>query len=86
KLMEDTTKQAERFGTRFVQAMVAEVDLSQRPFKVTLDNGTSFQTKTLIAATGAAAKWLGLPNEMRLVGRGVSACATCDGFFFRNQE
>jgi thioredoxin reductase (NADPH) len=86
QLMEDTTKQAARFGTRFVQAMVAEVDLSKRPFKITLDNGTSFHTQTLIAATGAAAKWLGLPNEMRLVGRGVSACATCDGFFFRNQE
>lgn len=86
QLMEETTKQAERFGTRFVQAMVTSVDLSKRPFKITLDNGTSFETKTLIAATGAAAKYMGLPNEMRLVGRGVSACATCDGFFFRNQD
>lgn len=86
QLMEETTKQAERFGTRFVQAMVTSVDLSKRPFKITLDNGTSFETKTLIAATGAAAKYMGLPNEMRLVGRGVSACATCDGFFFRGQD
>lgn len=86
ELMEQCTKQAERFGTRFVQAMVTKVDLSKRPFTITLDNGTSFQTQTLIAATGAAAKYLGLPNEMKLIGRGVSACATCDGFFFRGQD
>jgi len=86
ELMEQCTKQAERFGTRFVQAMVSKVDLSKRPFTITLDNGTSFQTKTLIAATGATAKYLGLPNEARLIGRGVSACATCDGFFFRGQD
>ncbi|RZA04305.1 MAG: FAD-binding protein, partial [Proteobacteria bacterium] len=59
KLMDDTQKQAERFGTRFVQAMVAEVDLTKRPFKITLDNGTVFHTETLIAATGATAKYLG---------------------------
>jgi thioredoxin reductase (NADPH) len=86
ELMDQCTKQAERFGTRFVQAMATKVDLSKRPFKVTLDNGTSFETKTLIAATGATAKYLGLPNEMKLIGRGVSACATCDGFFFRGQD
>jgi thioredoxin reductase (NADPH) len=86
ELMELCTQQAERFGTRFVQAMVTHVDLSKRPFKVTLDNGTSFETKTIIAATGASAKYLGLPNEMKLIGRGVSACATCDGFFFRGQD
>lgn len=85
-LMEACTKQAERFGTRFLQASVKKVDLSKRPFTITLDNGTSFQTKTLIAATGAVARYLGLPNEQRLIGRGVSACATCDGFFFRNQD
>lgn len=85
-LMEACTKQAERFGTRFLQAAVVKVDLSKRPFTITLDNGTSFQTKTLIAATGAVAKYLGLPNEQSLIGRGVSACATCDGFFFRNQD
>jgi thioredoxin reductase (NADPH) len=86
KLMEDTTKQAARFGTRFVQAMVTKVDLSKRPFTLTLDDGTTFQTKTLIAATGATAKYIGLPNEMKLIGRGVSACATCDGFFFRGHD
>ncbi len=86
ELMEECTKQAERFGTRFVQAMVSKVDLSKRPFTITLDNGTSFQTKTLIAATGATAKYLGLPKEQELIGRGVSACATCDGFFFRGQD
>ncbi len=86
ELMDQCTKQAERFGTRFIQATVTKVDLSKNPFTITLDNGTSFQTKTLIAATGATAKYLGLPNEAKLIGRGVSACATCDGFFFRNQD
>jgi thioredoxin reductase (NADPH) len=86
ELMEQSTKQAERFGTRFIQANVTKVDLSKRPFKITLDDGTSFETQTLIAATGAAAKYIGLPNEMKLIGRGVSACATCDGFFFRGQD
>lgn len=86
ELMERCQKQAERFGTRFVQATVTKVDLSKRPFTITLDNGTSFQTKTLIASTGATAKYLGLPSEKKLMGRGVSACATCDGFFFRNQD
>lgn len=86
ELMEIGTKQAERFGTRFIQAQVTSVDLSKRPFKITLDTGESFHSKTVIAATGATAKYLGLPNEMSLVGRGVSACATCDGFFFRGQD
>ncbi len=86
ELMEVTTRQAERFGTRVVHATVTKVDLSKRPFTITLDDGKTFQTKTLIAATGATAKYLGLPDEMRLIGRGVSACATCDGFFFRGQE
>ncbi|MGZ3741755.1 MAG: thioredoxin-disulfide reductase [Bdellovibrionota bacterium] len=86
ELMEVTTRQAERFGTRVVHATVMKVDLTKRPFTVTLDDGKTFQTKTLIAATGATAKYLGLPEEMRLIGRGVSACATCDGFFFRGQE
>ncbi len=86
ELMEICTRQAERFGTRLKMATVTKVDLSKRPFTVTLDDGSSFQTKTLIAATGATAKYLGLPDEMRLIGRGVSACATCDGFFFRGQD
>lgn len=86
ELMERCQKQAERFGTRFLQATVTKVDLSKRPFTITLDNGKTFQTKTLIASTGATAKYLGLPSEKKLMGRGVSACATCDGFFFRNQD
>lgn len=86
ELMDITTRQAERFGTRVVHATVTKVDLSKRPFMVTMDDGKTFRTQTLIAATGATAKYLGLPEEMRLIGRGVSACATCDGFFFRGQE
>lgn len=86
ELMEMCTKQAERFGTRFKQAQVTRADLSKRPFTLTLDTGETITTKTLIAATGATAKYLGLPNEMKLIGRGVSACATCDGFFFRGQD
>ena len=86
ELMEICTRQAERFGTRVLHATVTKVDLTKRPFTITLDDGKTFQTKTLIAATGATAKYLGLPDEMRLIGRGVSACATCDGFFFRGQD
>lgn len=86
ELMDICTRQATRFGTRFLQASVTKVDLGKRPFKITLDDGSSFSTKTLIAATGATAKYIGLPDEARLIGRGVSACATCDGFFFRNQD
>lgn len=86
ELMEVCTKQAERFGTRFMNATVTKVDLSKRPFTITMDDGKTLQTKTLIASTGATAKYLGLPEEMKLIGKGVSACATCDGFFFRNQD
>ena len=86
ELMDVCTKQAARFGTRFLGAYVTKVDLSQRPFTIFLDDGRSFQTKTLICSTGASAKYLNLPREKELLGRGVSACATCDGFFFRNQH
>lgn len=86
ELMDVCTKQAERFGTRFVQATVTKIDFSKRPFRVHLDNGTSFETKTLIAATGATAKLLGMEQERKLMGKGVSACATCDGFFFRGHD
>ena len=86
ELMNLTRKQAERFGTRFKQGDVQKVDLTQAPYTLTLADGTEVKTKTLIIATGASAKWLGLPNEKRLGGRGVSACATCDGFFFRKQD
>jgi thioredoxin reductase (NADPH) len=86
ELMDVCTKQAARFGTRFISAFVTHVDLSKRPFTVTLDNGKVFKTEALICAMGASAKYLGLPRERELLGRGVSACATCDGFFFRNQH
>ncbi len=85
-LMTAFRKQAERFGTRFAQGKALRVDLSKSPFTIELADHQIVKTRTLIIATGASAKWLGLPNERRLMGRGVSACATCDGFFFRNQD
>ncbi len=84
-LMMGMKKQAERFGTEFLNTMVTSADLSKRPFKITCANGDSFETETVIISTGASAKYLGLPNEKELIGRGVSACATCDGFFYKNQ-
>lgn len=86
ELMEVCKKQAARFGTRYKQNVVTKVDLSSRPFVLELDNGEKLRTKTLICATGASAKYIGLPRERELIGKGVSACATCDGFFFRNQD
>lgn len=85
-LMVAFQKQAERFGTRFVTGNVQKVDLSRRPFTLTLSDGKQIRTKTLIIATGASAKWLNIPTEKRLMGKGVSACATCDGFFFRGMD
>jgi thioredoxin reductase (NADPH) len=85
-LMNQFRKQAERFGTRFFTGRVTKVDSSKRPFVLHLDNGTTVKTSTLIIATGASAKWLGIPTEKTYYGKGVSACATCDGFFFRNQD
>jgi len=85
-LMEEFRLQALRFGTRFIQAQVVAVDLSQRPFELKISNGESIFAQALIVATGASAKWLGLENEKRLLGKGVSGCATCDGFFFRCQK
>lgn len=86
EMMVGFRKQAERFNTRFKQGDVQKVDLQKRPFTLTLADGSEIKTKALIIATGASAKLLGLANEKRLMGRGVSACATCDGFFFRNQD
>jgi len=86
ELMQNFRKQAERFGTRFKQGDVQKVDLQKRPFTLSLADGSEVKAKTLIISTGASAKLLGLKNESRLMGRGVSACATCDGFFFRNQD
>jgi len=85
ELMEQFRKQAERFGTRIVTADVTAVDFSSRPFKVWVD-ADDYQAESIIISTGASAKWLGLPDEERLRGHGVSACATCDGFFFRDVE
>jgi thioredoxin reductase (NADPH) len=84
QLMDDMRKQAERFGTRFQAGMVASVDFSGRPLKVTLDGGDTLEAESVIIATGASAKYLGLESEQKLIGRGVAACATCDGAFFRN--
>ncbi len=86
EMMVNFRQQSERFGTRFKQGDVQKVDLSKRPFTLTLADGSEVKTQTLIISTGASAKLLGLKNESRLMGRGVSACATCDGFFFRNQD
>ncbi len=86
EMMELFRKQAERFGTDIRYGMVTKVDLSQRPFKVEVDESQQLLAETLIIATGASAKWLGIPSEEKLNGRGVSACAVCDGFFFRGKE
>jgi thioredoxin reductase (NADPH) len=86
ELMSEFRKQAERFETRFVQGRVVKADLSQKPFALEFSNGTKVQTHALIIATGASAKWIGLPSEKRLMGKGVSSCATCDGFFFRGMD
>jgi thioredoxin reductase (NADPH) len=86
ELMNDMRKQAERFGTEYLTADVDEVDLRHgSPFAVTVGDQT-YWARTVIVSTGATARWLGLPGEERLIGRGVSSCATCDGFFFRDRE
>lgn len=85
-LMEQMQKQAEHVGTRMIYDTIVEVDLSRRPFRATGDSGDVYVAETLIIATGAQARWLGLPSEQKFRGFGVSACATCDGFFFREKE
>lgn len=84
ELMVETRKQAARFNTRFITKNITKVDFSSRPFKMWIDNDL-YQSHAVIISTGATAKYLGLENERRLIGRGVSACATCDGAFFKNQ-
>lgn len=84
-MMEKFEAQARRFGTELIPEDVISIDFSKRPFKVTTDSG-EYQARAIIISTGASAKWLGLPSEQRLQGRGVSACATCDGFFFKNKD
>ncbi len=85
ELMDKMRRQAERFGTRFVLGEVTRVDLSRRPFQLWQDDQL-YTADALIVATGASAKWLGIPSERAYRGKGVSACATCDGFFFRGVE
>ena len=84
-MMEDMKKQAERFGTDIRWGEIAEVDFSERPFKVKTDDGKDILAETVIIATGASARWLGLPSEKEYNGYGVSACATCDGYFYRGK-
>ena len=84
-MMEDLKRQAERFGTDVRFGVATEADLSKRPFKVTIDGSKIIESDALIIATGATAKYLGLPDEKKYAGSGVSACATCDGFFYRDK-
>ncbi len=85
-LMEQMRAQAEHVGTRMVNDTITAVDLSRRPFRLTGDSGTTHTCDSLIVATGAEAKWLNLPSEQKFRGYGVSACATCDGFFYKERE
>jgi len=85
-LMEEMKKQAEHVGAKMVWDTIASVDLSRRPFRLTGDGGAIYSADALVIATGAQARWLGLPSEEHLKGKGVSACATCDGFFYRGKK
>jgi thioredoxin reductase (NADPH) len=85
ELMDNMRQQAERFGTKILSNIVTKADFSTQPYKVWLDNGEEIQSNTIIIATGASAKYLGLSDEQKYMGQGVSACATCDGFFYRKK-
>ena len=85
ELVENMKRQAERFGAYYMEGSVLDADLSQRPFKLNIE-GSEVLTRTLIVASGASARWLGLPSEQALIGHGVSSCATCDGFFYRGKK
>ena len=85
ELMDNMRQQAERFGTKILSNIVTKADFSAQPYKVWLDNGEEIQSNTIIIATGASAKYLGLSDEQKYMGQGVSACATCDGFFYRKK-
>ena len=85
ELMQMMKKQAERFDAEYRTKTVSEIDTTSRPFKITLESGEEILAETAIISTGASAKYLGLENEKELIGRGVSACATCDGFFYRDK-
>jgi thioredoxin reductase (NADPH) len=85
ELVENMKKQAERFGAEYMHGAVLEADLSKRPFRLRVEHEW-IETLTLIIASGASARWVGLPNEQKLIGKGVSSCATCDGFFYRGKK
>lgn len=85
ELMENMRQQTERFGAQILSNIVTKADLSSQPYKVWLDDGQEVQAKSIIIATGASAKYLGLSDEQKYMGQGVSACATCDGFFYRKK-
>ena len=85
ELMQDLKKQAERFGADIRFGLATKADLSKAPYKVTIDDEKVIEADTIIIATGATAKYLGLEDEQKYMGMGVSACATCDGFFYRNK-
>jgi len=85
ELVENMRKQAEHFGAEYLHGSVVEADLSKRPFRLLIDDEWH-ETRTVIVASGASARWLGLPNEKKLIGHGVSSCATCDGFFYRGKK
>src|ERR1700732_1104114 len=84
-LVENIKKQAEHFGAEYLHGTVIEADLSKPPFRLKIDNEWH-ESRTVIIASGASARWLNLPNEQRLIGHGVSSCATCDGFFYRDRK
>ena len=86
EMMQDLKKQAQRFGTQVRYGMVTKVDFSKRPFSLEIDGSKNIEADTVIIATGATAKYLGLPSEEKFRGQGVSACATCDGFFYRKKD
>lgn len=85
ELVENMKKQAEHFGAEYIHGSVVEADVCKRPFRLLIE-GEWYETRTLIIASGASARWLGLPNEKKLIGHGVSSCATCDGFFYREKK
>lgn len=85
ELMDNMRKQSQRFGAEFLNTIVTSVDLSKRPFKIETEKGEEFEAETIIISTGASAKFLGLDKEKELTGKGVSTCATCDGFFYRDK-
>ncbi len=86
QMMDDLRRQAERFGAEIRTGIITSVDLSSRPFKVVVDGSHNIEAETIIVSTGATAKYLGLPSETKYRGQGVSACATCDGFFYRKKD